>query len=124
MTTYRQNNWVFDPETDLDYENKFFEIRFDSNINSEMIDKVWRIPLRDFLESEGKGKVLSGFPDASIIGFFLEDVSKKYLLKFLEKLKNFKIPKTISIIRWKNHKESQIFNSFLAFQSYVEKIVE
>ena len=124
MTTYREDNWSFDLNTDLDYENKFFEIKFDSAINSEEINSLWRLPLRDFLEKETKGKMLSGFPDTSIISFFLEDVSKEYLLKFVDKLKNLKIPETVLIIRWKNHKDSQAFNSFLDFQSYIKNITE
>lgn len=124
MTTYREDNWKLDPEVDLDYENKFFQITFNATVDIEKIDLVWRSPIKDFLEKEDKGKVLRGFPDPLIIGFFLEDISKEYLTRLVDELKALNLPETVSIIRWKNHKDSKTFNSFLDFQSYIKNITE
>ncbi|MCF7833886.1 MAG: hypothetical protein K9L98_02545 [Candidatus Pacebacteria bacterium] len=122
MTTYREDNWSFDPEIDLDYENKFFEIIFDSTIDIEKIDKLWRFQIKYFLEKGSKGIVLSAYPNPSIVGFILEDISKEFLVKFLNELEIINIPEAVSIIRYKNQKDNQIFKSFHDFQSYIKNL--
>ncbi len=123
MTTYREDNWKFDPEVDLDYENKFFEIIFDSSKTPEEIDSLWREPLKEFIK-DGKGIVLGAFPNPLTLGFIIDDLSKDYLLSVVNELKRLNMPDDVSVIRYKNYKDSQTFNSFLDFQLYIKNITE
>lgn len=117
---YLENNWSFDPDIDLDYENKFFEIVFDSGNDPERVNDLWRGPLKEFI-NEGKGVVLGVFPNPFIVGFFIDDPSKD-LLSVVGELKRLNVPDDVSVKRYQNYKEFQQFDSFSKFENAISNL--
>jgi hypothetical protein len=120
--TYRESNWKFDPEVDLDYDNKFFQISLGSRFDADKCENLFRTPLKVLLEKEDMGTVLSGFPNILEIGILMEDSSKQGLMFLLDSLIKIRIPENVIIKQYKNYKNFREI-SFLDFKKEVENLL-